>query len=135
MCFAIMNLASAPIPVSSDSNVTLVLVSAGVVVAVGLLGTIVMQTARSRGRQNREVMMAVLVLWGLLTAASISVSVMKQMDWTANQQQRISSGYYDPSNTSDKPKMPVTLWVGLGVAYGAMLFWAVVGKPTITKMH
>jgi hypothetical protein len=125
-----MVVASAPVPVSSDSNVTLVLVSAGVVLGVGLMGLILVQVARSRGRQKRDVLMAMLVIWGLLTAGSISVSVMQQMDWSATLQQRISSGYYDPNNVSDQPKLPIPLWCGLGAAYAGMMLWAAVGKPT-----
>ena len=119
-----MILASAPIAPSADSNVELVLISAGVVLVTSVLAFIPIQMARVRHHRNRDAIAAILVLWGLLTAGSISYSIMKQMDWATTYNQRIETGYYDPQDTSDKPTPPVALWSGLGIVYVAMVIWA-----------
>ena len=116
-------LASAPIAPSSDSNAELVLISAGVVLVVAVLGFIPIQLARVRGHRNRDAISAIVVLWGLILGASVSYSIMKQMDWTTTYQQRIETGYYDPQNVSDKPTVPIGLWCGLGVGYALLILW------------
>jgi hypothetical protein len=117
-------IANAPIPVSSDSNVQLVLISAGVVLVVAIFGFIPLRLAQSRGHRHRDLMLAIIVLWGLALAGSISYSIMQQMDWSANYQQRLVSGYGDPSDLSDKPKIPLVLWGGLTATYVGLLAWA-----------
>ena len=119
-----MTLASAPIPPSSDSNFELVLISAGVVLVIGLLAFAPIQIARARRHRNIEAISALLALWGLLSAGSISYFIMKQMDWCTTYTQRIETGYYDPQDTSDKPTAPVGLWCGLSVSYAAIFFWS-----------
>jgi hypothetical protein len=119
-----MLLASAAIGPSSDSNAELVLISAGVVLLVVFVGWIPIRMARLRGNRNADAIAAIVVLWGLILAGSISYAIMKQMDWAATYQQQIQSGYFDPQNTSDKPVAPVGLWCGLGVCYASLFLWA-----------
>jgi len=117
-------LANAPVAPSSDSNMELVLISAGVVLVVGILGFIPIQLARISGHRHRDAITAIIILWGLILAGSISYSIMKQMDWATTYQQRIETGYYDPQNISDKPVAPVGLWCGVGVCYAGLVLWA-----------
>jgi hypothetical protein len=126
-----MLLASAPIPVSSDSNVELILISAGVVLVVGILAFIPIRLARSRGSRNPDALLAFVILWGLVLAGSVSYSVMRQMDWNSTYQQRLQSGYGNPDDLSDKPKPPVVLWAALGAAYAGMTGWA--ARPGIKR--
>src|ERR1700728_830934 len=116
-CVNYIFLASAAVPPSSDSDVELVLISAGVVLVAALLAFVPIQMARARRHRNIEAISALLVLWGLLSAGSISYFIMKQMDWSTTYTQRIETGYYDPQDTSDKPTAPVALWGGLGAGY------------------
>jgi hypothetical protein len=117
-------LASAAVAPSSNSNAELVLISAGVVLVVAIAGWVPIRLARVRGNKNIEVISAMLVLWGLILAGSISYSIMKQMDWTTTYQQQIQSGYFDPQNTADKPVAPMGLWCGLGIVYVGVIAWA-----------
>jgi hypothetical protein len=119
-----MILANAPIPPSTDSNVELVLSSAGVVLVIAVLGLVPIFIARLRRHRQLEAITAIIVLWGVLLAGSICYSIMQQMDWTKALQERIESGYYDPQDTTGKPTTPVPLWCGLGVCYAAITFWA-----------
>jgi len=127
-----MTLASAPIPVSSDSNVQLILISAGVVLVVAVLGFVPLRLARARGHRNADMLLAWMIIWGLLTAGSISYSIMKQMDWASTYQQRLSSGYGNPYDFSDKPSLPIGLWFALGAAYAGPIAWAAL-KPGAAK--
>jgi hypothetical protein len=123
-----MLIASAPLAPSPDSNVELVLISAGVVLVTALVAFVPIQLARVRQHRQREAIVAVVLLWGLLTAGSISSFVMKQMDWSSTYLQRIETGYYDPQNVSDKPAAPVPLWGGLAAVYTAIVLWSTRGK-------
>jgi hypothetical protein len=119
-----MLIASAPISASSDSNVELILISAGLVLVVGLAGFAVVRLAIMRGRKKRDTLLAAVIIWGMLTAGSISYSVMQQMNWSTSYQQQLMSGYGNPDDLSDKPQPPVVLWSILGFGYALMLAWA-----------
>jgi hypothetical protein len=117
-------LATAPAHFSSDSNVELILLSAAVVVGIGFLGFIPIQLARSRRHRHSETILGIIVLWGLLSAVSISYCIMQQMNWTASVQESIQEGYYDRADAANKPAFPIPLWCGLGVIYAATTAWA-----------
>jgi len=119
-------LATAPAHFSSDSNVELILLSAAVVVGIGFLGFIPIQLARTRRHRHFETILGIIVLWGLLSAVSVSYCIMQQMNWTASVQEGIQQGYYDPSEA--KPAFPIPLWCGLGVVYVATVIWATRSK-------
>jgi hypothetical protein len=126
-----MFLANASIPASTNSNVELVLISAGVVLVTAILGLVPIQIAKMRGHLYRDSILAATILWGLALAGTISYSTMQQMDWSATYQQRLMSGYSDPNDLSDKPKIPVALWTGLGAGYAAIVLWSAISiKPT-----
>lgn len=117
-------LANAPAGISPDSNVELVLISAGVFAGVAVLASIPLVMARRH--RHREIIMAVLIVWGLLSAGSISYCVMQQMNWSAERERRIESGYYDPRDVSDQPRPPILFWIVLGVVYFTTVGWALV---------
>jgi hypothetical protein len=117
-------LANASAHFSSDSNVELILLSAAVLFVIGFLGFIPIQLARSRKHRHSETILAIIVLWGLLSAVSISNCILQQMNWTASVQQSIEGGYHDRQDTSTKPTYPIALWCGLGVIYTATSAWA-----------
>jgi hypothetical protein len=117
-------LATAPAHFSPDSNVELILLSAAVVVAVAFLGFIPIQLARIRRHRHSETVLAIIVLWGLFSAVSVSYSIMQQMNWTVSEQQRIETGYYDGPDAAGKPKPPIGFWCGLGAGYAATVLWA-----------
>jgi hypothetical protein len=104
--------------------VQLVLISAAVVLVVAIAGFIPVRLALSRGHRNRDALLAITILWALALAGSVSYSIMQQMNWSATRQERLASGYGDPHDLSDKPRIPILLWTGLGVVYVGMLGWA-----------
>jgi ABC-type uncharacterized transport system permease subunit len=119
------SLASAAVGPSADSNVELILICSGVVALTAVLAFIPIYLA-ARHRQ-REIIVGLLVLWGLALAGSVSYSVMQQMDWSTAYNQRIETGYSDPQDLSDEPALPVTLWSGLAAAYLGLVIWARIG--------
>ncbi len=54
---------------------------------------------------------------------------MSQINWLKEYQLRLETGYLDPSDTSDAPRLPLGTWTGLGAAYVAMLGWSLSRKP------
>jgi len=84
-------------------------------------------TSLTTGRRA-DLIMAGTFFWGLITAGSLLYTEQQQMNWTKEYTTRIESGYFDPKDTSDTPRLPWGIWTGLGVVYAAMLFWALSGK-------
>jgi hypothetical protein len=115
-------LASPPIRPSSDSNMELILISAGVVVGVAIFGFFPIQLARQN--RHREAIAAVIVLWGLITAASICLTINQQKEWSATYLQHVETGYFDPRDTTDKPAMPIGFWSALTACYAVIVIWA-----------
>ncbi len=46
------------------------------------------------------------------------------MNWTKEYTVRIESGYVDPKDLSDKPRLPWGIWAGLLAVYLGMVYWA-----------
>jgi hypothetical protein len=120
--------ASASVSASTNEVAEWLLATLGIAFGVALLALAIIRTARSRRRGSIETVTAVVVVWGLLTAGSISYVLMRRMDWNADLQARIMSGYYDPSDNTNQPKLPITLWTVLGVSYAALIGWAATGS-------
>ncbi len=119
-----MLLANAPIPVSSNSNIELILIGTGVILITAILAFVPIQLARRTDHPQRDAVTALIVLWGLLLAGCVCYSVMRQMDWSTTHEQEIESGYLDPRDVSDQPRPPLTLWAGLAVGYAGITIWA-----------
>jgi hypothetical protein len=128
----LMALATAPAHFSSDSNVELILLSACIVIGIGFLGFIPIQLARRRRHRHPDIILAIIILWGLLSSVSVSNCIMQQMNWTASVQQSIQEGYYDKADTAAKPAFPIPLWCVLGACYAATTAWAA-RRPGVSK--
>ena len=111
----------------------MVKVLAGLVIlaACALLAAIVIGVARSRGHRQADSIMVAAVFWAVIAAGSAMYTAASRYNWSREYTTRIESGYYDPRDTSDKPKLPWLAWSGLGAAYIAMLGWSVSQKPTL----
>lgn len=105
------------------TNLTTVLICAGIAVAVLIMAAAPILVAWSRRHRHAEGLTAVAVLWGLIAAVSVSVSVFDQMKYSREHLMAIESGYYDPNDTSDVPTLPLITWTFLGMAYVVLLGW------------
>jgi len=112
----------------TDSSLTLVVISLGIIGVVGLLVAVPATLARRRSHRNREGIVAALVLWAVLSAGSAIYAANAQISYSKEYNKRIMSGYFDPRDTSDAPKLPWVLWIVLGTSYGGLLIWIFSGS-------
>lgn len=105
------------------TNLTTVLICAGIAVAVLIVAAAPILVTWSRRHRHAEGLTAVAILWGLIAAVSVSVSVFDQMKYKREHLMNIESGYYDPNDTSDAPTLPLITWTLLGMAYVVLLGW------------
>ena len=112
---------------SADPNATgLVLILGGVVIVVicAALAVVLILVSRSRANHPSEAIKAAAILWAVLAAGSLLYAQETQMNWSKEFTLRLETGYFDPSDTADKPKLPWGLWGALGVAYVGILVWS-----------
>lgn len=103
------------------SNLTTVLICAGIAVVVLIVAAVPILIAWSRRHRHAEGLTAVAVLWGLIAAVSVSVSVFDQMKYSRDHLMDLESGYNDPSIQA--PTLPLITWTLLGMAYVVLLAW------------
>jgi hypothetical protein len=113
---------------SSVTNLAKLLGGLAIIAAAALLAAVLIGLSRSRAHSQADGIMVLAILWAAITAGSLMYAGMAHLSWSAEYNTRIESGYYDPRDTSDKPKMPWAIWSGLGVGYVALLGWALSSK-------
>jgi len=109
----------------SSMNLLMILAGAFILAATAALAAIPIFAAKSRRPRQSDLITALTLLWALLTAASLIYSVQAQMSWKTEYTVRLMSGYLDPKDTTDAPKLPWKLWTGLGVTYAGLIGWTV----------
>ena len=107
------------------NNLQTVVGAVFIVLATLVLATAVIFISRSRRHRQSESIMVAAFFWACITAGSLIYAGQAQLKWSKEYLVRVESGYYDPNNTADAPKLPWTLWGGLGAAYVGMIWWAV----------
>ncbi|MGD0388253.1 MAG: hypothetical protein ABSC42_04780 [Tepidisphaeraceae bacterium] len=105
-------------------NLVIILGGIGIVAATAILAFALIFTARARGHRHAEFILVAAVFWGLITVGSLMYAGEAQLNWSKEYTLRLETGYLDPQDTSDAPRLPWGIWTGLGVAYGAMMAWA-----------
>jgi len=116
---------------SGDPNtMNLVIILGGIciVAATAILAFALILTARARRRRYAEFIMVAAVFWALITAGSLMYAGEAQLNWSKEYTLRLQTGYLDPQDTSDAPRLPWRTWTGLGAAYGTMMAWALFQK-------
>jgi hypothetical protein len=112
---------------SSDpgsTNLVKILGGAAILGVMALLVAIVTAIARSREHRQAENILVLALFWAVITAGSLIYTASAELDWSKEYTTRIESGYFDPRDTTDKPRIPWLLWSGLGVAYAGLLIWS-----------
>jgi hypothetical protein len=121
---------------AGDPNATslpFVLIGLGIFAAIALLAFALIFIVRVRGHRKTELITVAAVFWALIAAGSLLYGGETQMDWSKQYAMRLETGYLDPQDTSDAPQLPWGIWSGLGVAYGALLFWSLSQKRASPK--
>lgn len=113
---------------SSGTNLVLAMAGLFIVVATAALILVLIYLARARRHPQAELITVAAIFWALLTAGSLLYAVEKRVDWSKNHDLQVKTGYLDPRDISDKPKLPWAIWSELGVGYGAMLVWMLCQK-------
>ncbi len=113
---------------SSVLNLRIVLVSLGVIAGTVILALIPICIAWSRRHRRSDVILAAAVVWGVLAGAIVLRWAVAEIQWSREWTMRIKSGYFDPNDQSDAPLRPWKLWTGLGLGYGALVIWSLIGK-------
>jgi hypothetical protein len=111
------------------SNLSTVLACAAIVLVAGVFALVPILIAWSRRHRHSQAIFAVAMLWGMLVSISGGSTVLARMKYSHEHLLQIQSGYYDPQDTSDAPKLPWLTWAGLAIAYGTLVAWPLMRKP------
>jgi glucan phosphoethanolaminetransferase (alkaline phosphatase superfamily) len=112
----------------TNSNLSTVLTCAVVVLVMGVVALVPVMMAWSRRHRRSDAIMAVAILWGLLASVIVASAVLAKMKFSHEHLLLIQSGYYDPNDVTDVPKLPWLALSGLTVGYVLLLIWPLV-KP------
>lgn len=112
----------------SNGGLVTLLLAAFLVVIVWALAFLPVWITWVKRRGRADGIMAGAIVWGLLTAGSLINFTLAQLNWSKERMLRLETGYFDPHDTGDAPLMPWKLWVGLAIAYGVLLAWALLRK-------
>jgi hypothetical protein len=111
-------------------SLIMVFAAALILAATAAAAGVLIYIARRRRHPRTDLIGAAAFFWGLMTAGSLLYAEQSQMNWSKEYTVRLESGYFDPTDTTDAPKLPWKTWTGLGIAYGAMLIWSLSQKRT-----
>ena len=117
----------------STQNITLVLAAAGVAAGVAIAAAVPIITANRRRHRQREGVVALTVLWGLLSAGLIVWAINRDWSAAAEQQRQIMSGDYDPRDLPTPPASLWPAWVGLAAAYIGLVTWGYFGRARVVQ--
>jgi MFS family permease len=120
--------AQAADPDASQSMLILLLYCLGIIVATTLFAFVPIFVAGRRRHQHIHAMIAAMCLWGLILAGSAIYLTSAGMQWSKEKNLRLETGYGNPDDESGAPSVPVVIWIGLGLAYGLLIFWGASGK-------
>jgi phosphotransferase system glucose/maltose/N-acetylglucosamine-specific IIC component len=110
------------------SNLSTVLACAAIVLVAGMFALIPILIAWSRRHRHSQAIFAIAMLWGMLVSISGGSTVLAQMKYSHEHLHKIESGYVDPQDISDAPKLPWLTWAGLAMGYGILIGWPLLGK-------
>jgi hypothetical protein len=115
------------------SNLPIVLGGIFILAVIAFLAFVLIFISRSRGHRQTELITTATFFWAIIAAGSLIYAGQAQMNWSKEYMLRLQTGYLDPTDTSDAPRLPWVIWSGLGVAYGAMLIWSLSKKGASPK--
>ena len=94
-----------------------------------VLAAVPIMTARRRGHRHAEAIMALALVCALVAGGSACMTVSALDKWAREDELLLDTGYYSPQEQHhERPAMPWGLWIGVGVAYCAIVGWSVAGR-------
>jgi hypothetical protein len=119
----------------SAMNLVTVLGGAFIVAAMAAMAFVLILFSRSRGHRRADLIAVAAVFWALIAAGSLMYAGVSRTNWSKEYQMRLETGYLDPSDKDDAPRLPWGTWTGLGIAYIAMLGWSFSEKRGATPTN
>jgi hypothetical protein len=110
-------------PDPTDSSLTLVVISLGIIAMVGLLAAVPATLAKRKSHRHREGIVTALLLWAVLSAGAAIYAANARIGYSKEYNKRVMSGYFDPRDTGDEPKPQWVLWTTLATAYCGIAIW------------
>jgi hypothetical protein len=121
---------------SGDSNATslpIILAGLFILALIAAMAFAIILISRAKRHRHTESITVAIVFWSLIAAGSLLYAGERQIDWSKQYNMELQTGYLDPQNTEDAPKLPWVLWSGLGAAYIALLAWSLNPKSMPAK--
>jgi hypothetical protein len=109
-------------------NLIIILGSVCIVAVTSILAFALIFIARVRGHRHADLIVVAAVFWALITAGSMMYAANARLNWSKEYALRLETGYLDPQDTGDAPRLPWGIWTGLGVVYGTTMAWALSQK-------
>jgi hypothetical protein len=116
---------------ATDNSLANIVLAAECLVLMGVvfaLAAVPVLLAKRRGpRGGLGDILAVAVVWGLLTAGTAMYTLVMHVQWSRTYTARLLSGDYDPTAPdiiSDQPKQPWLLWGAEAAGYIGLLAWS-----------
>ena len=113
---------------STESNLSIVLLCAGLVIAAAACALVPILMSRSRRHVQSDAVLGLAILWALVAAGVSANACIQQMKWSDERTLRIESGYYDPKDQSDAPRLPWEIWSAIALAYAGLVLWPLYGR-------
>jgi hypothetical protein len=117
-------LANAESPDSGDMDLLMALGGLIILGATAFLAFLLIFISRRRSHARADLFPALAFYWAIAAAGSLLYAEVSQMNWSKEYNLLLSSGYFDPQDTTGAPRLPWLIWICLAVAYGAMLVWS-----------
>jgi hypothetical protein len=110
-----------------DTNI-LILLYCGIVAGAGLLAIIPIAISRSRMLRSAEAIMTGAILWGIITAISLTVTALAEFQWSKERLIRLNSGYIGSDVDNDAPQRPWNFWAILAGIYCIIFLWSLISR-------
>jgi hypothetical protein len=111
-----------------DTNI-LILLYCAIVGGAALLAIIPIAISRSRRLASAEPIMAAAIIWAIVSALSLTLTVLAEFKWSREKMILLSTGIgSDVEN--DAPQRPWNFWAILAGAYCIILLWSLIPRST-----
>ena len=109
---------------TTNSSFHLIFIWLGIIAGAAILAFVPLAIAATRRHRQLSLILTAAVVWGCVSAGISMYAVMQQSNWSREQMLRVDTGYYDPLNTADAPKLPWVAWSVLGAGYIGLIGWS-----------
>jgi hypothetical protein len=105
----------------SQTELVLILLCAGGIIAVGAMAGLVIIAIKRRQHPHTQPIFTAVMFWGLITLGSIVYATITQLNWDKQYFLQLLSGYGDPNDVG--PALPWITWTLLIATYFGLVLW------------